>query len=628
MKNPVSIFFKKIDWLLAAILLLAFVLRFWRFRTIPFMHDEFSALFRLDYGSFSELIIKGVIPDAHPAGAHLLIAAINHFVGWHPVWIKLPFALMGVATVWLVFLNMRFYFSQSSAYLAATIVAVMQFFIFYSQIARPYSSGLFFVMAALWFGSRLTKDAVKDQKYIFAGYVLCLVLASMMHYFSMMMAGFVFLGLLFLAKPGQIIVMMKAGILAAVLYLPNLPIAIRQLTAGGIGDWLGQPSADFVVGFFGYTFHFSWLFGSVVMLIFLAAMLLQRVDTIQLRASLLFVFWFLLALAIGWVYSRFRTPVLQYSTLFFSFPFFIMGLAGFVKQLKPINTTALVVLVAIPGTMTLVFSRQHYKMMYEQGYDQLAVHYSLNKERLGADVMQAAVSGSTRMTGFYQEKRHLTETRLYTKYASASELAGLVDTCTRPYFSMGWTDYAPYHWIELVRSRYPKVIASKNWFNSGYYLLQKDSLDSRQPMADERFIYQESAANGLKTFTPADTYGLLWEGRCDSLLEKGDGILVAGSEVVAHEAMSQVSLVMEIRIPEVKEPIIWRSGTLEGNTIEGYKKSVLVVVHHLDAGPSIPPGSTLRVYYWNKGKESFQVRSRWLYIKKQDPVLFGLYAPL
>ena len=53
--------------ILLLILIVASALRIYNIFSIPFSHDEFSALSRLNFNSFSELIAKGVKIDGHPA---------------------------------------------------------------------------------------------------------------------------------------------------------------------------------------------------------------------------------------------------------------------------------------------------------------------------------------------------------------------------------------------------------------------------------------------------------------------------------------------------------------------------------------------------------------------------------
>ena len=61
------------QWILLLILAVSVVLRLFHFSEIPFTHDEFSALSRLDFDSFSALINKGVKIDAHPAGVQVFL---------------------------------------------------------------------------------------------------------------------------------------------------------------------------------------------------------------------------------------------------------------------------------------------------------------------------------------------------------------------------------------------------------------------------------------------------------------------------------------------------------------------------------------------------------------------------
>jgi hypothetical protein len=57
--------------ILILIIIVAATLRLINYCELPFTHDEFSALFRLNFDSFSELIEKGVKIDGHPAGVQV-----------------------------------------------------------------------------------------------------------------------------------------------------------------------------------------------------------------------------------------------------------------------------------------------------------------------------------------------------------------------------------------------------------------------------------------------------------------------------------------------------------------------------------------------------------------------------
>lgn len=610
------------------LLLAATTIRLMVLPSIPFMHDEFSALFRTGYDSWSELIQQGVVPDAHPAGTQLLIAFITNFFGWNSFWIKLPFTLLGIVSVWLVYLTGKQLFNKTAGLFAASMVAVMQYFVFYSQLARPYSTGLFFVLLAAYSGIRIVENVVKHRRLYGVVFVTALVSAAMMHYFAMMMAGFVYLGLFAMAHREQRRSIFFYGIAAVILWFPNISLAISQLTAGGIGDWLAKPESDFIFGFLKYTFHFSWVFSLVVTGIFLAALTYRMPAGRDLKWLMLFVSWFVLSFAIGWIYSVVRTPVLQFSTLYFSFPFLLLGISGFIKPLSETRNLLLTAALLLAGVYSLTVERQHFRLMTQQGYEQIAAGFEEAIATTGNNLSCAAVGGSARMLDFYQQRHGNQGVRLFNKDKEKQNFEFFLDSITTRFLTVGWSDYTTYSWIEAARARFPYIVKKTNWFNSGYYLLSKDSSAASLSCLNERTVLMESDDQGIKRFAGADEYGMLWEADYDSVRKQTDGILVAGIELLPAMPAEGVSLVLEIKTKGQATPYLWRSGTSEGRILNENQKAWLVVAYHLDSGPAIPAGSTLRLYVWNKKKESFVVKKRWLRIIDYDPVLFGFYAPL
>ncbi|MFM7902465.1 MAG: hypothetical protein ACKPAD_10825, partial [Bacteroidota bacterium] len=61
---------KSVENHLRLILLLALALRVYGLTAFSLSNDELSALTRLQFNSFTQLIQDGVYPDFHPAGTH------------------------------------------------------------------------------------------------------------------------------------------------------------------------------------------------------------------------------------------------------------------------------------------------------------------------------------------------------------------------------------------------------------------------------------------------------------------------------------------------------------------------------------------------------------------------------
>ncbi len=246
---------------LSVILLIAASLRLYHLDSVPFMHDEFSALSRTSYDSFSELIQQGIKIDSHPAGTQLFLYYMVKLFGWNEFWLKLPFALMGIASVFLIFKIGQQWFNTNVGLISAAFVTVSELFLFYSQLIRPYSSGLFCVLLFVYYWNRMLFIDEKPSVKVCVGFALSAFLSSQMHNFSLAQAGLIYLaGLLFLKKDNklQIKAYLLSGVVALILFLPTSPIFYHQLFVnGGIGGWLSMPKASFIIDFFRYSLNYS-----------------------------------------------------------------------------------------------------------------------------------------------------------------------------------------------------------------------------------------------------------------------------------------------------------------------------------------------------------------------------------
>ena len=147
--------------ILLLIIFVAAIVRFYRFTDIPFMHDEFSAVFRTNFLSFQELIEKGVKPDGHPAGIQVFLFYWIKIFGSTEWVVKLPFTVMGIFAILLVYLVAKKWYNETVGLISAAFIASIQYTVMYSQIARPYISGLFFSLLMVHYWSRLIDPNLK-----------------------------------------------------------------------------------------------------------------------------------------------------------------------------------------------------------------------------------------------------------------------------------------------------------------------------------------------------------------------------------------------------------------------------------------------------------------------------------
>ena len=127
--------------ILGLIILVGAVLRLWNYTSFSYINDELSALTRTHYGSFSELLEKGIKPDVHPIFEQTFLFYWTKIVGYGPAGVRLPFILIGIACIPVIYFIGKRWFNNSTGLFAAAMFAVLQYPIYYTQQARPYAFG-------------------------------------------------------------------------------------------------------------------------------------------------------------------------------------------------------------------------------------------------------------------------------------------------------------------------------------------------------------------------------------------------------------------------------------------------------------------------------------------------------
>ena len=319
---------QRINFLLLFILIIGALLRFYGFPHIPFTYDELSAWGRTGYSFFSDLINQGVRGDGHPALIQVFLNYWRKIFGDSEASFKLPFLIMGMCCIWLVFVIGKNWFNETVGIIAAAFVAVLQYTVEYSQIARPYISGLFFSLMMVYYWSKYVfahqdslgeKEANKNRKSLIAFGVFA-VLCCYDHYFSLLFAIIVGISGFFFLPTKKWSDYSLAGIAVLLLFLPHFGITTDQFAIGGVGGWLAKPDHTFFGNYLSYMFDFSWwVKGVVIMLVLLSFIFISKDWKQKNKLRLLCLVWFLAPLLIGYFYSRYKNPVLQYSVLIFSF---------------------------------------------------------------------------------------------------------------------------------------------------------------------------------------------------------------------------------------------------------------------------------------------------------------------
>ncbi|MBQ5958560.1 MAG: glycosyltransferase family 39 protein [Bacteroidales bacterium] len=612
---------RKLDYiLLGVVLLVAAVLRLWKLGQVPFMHDEFSALFRLQYDNFKDLIQYGVKPDSHPAGVQVFLYFWTQLVGWNEFWVKLPFALMGIGSVYLIYVIGKQWFNRKTGLLAAAFFAVSQITVFYSQLARPYAPGLFFVLLMTYFWNKLLFDFKKPSVGTCIGMAVAACLAALAHNFSAAQAGLIFItGLFFLRKERRKAYWLS-GIGAFLLYAPHLPLFYHQtFVYGSIGGWLSRPGSSFLVDFFQYTMNYAPLFIFTAGFLIIQPFILHKPEKRRLPIRWAAVSWFVIIFLLAFVYSLVREPIIQFSTLLFSFPFLVIAAFSLYRNNTMTQTETIISISAILfiGTMTLITNRRHYELMYHQGYDQIALRMEEDSHKL-QDIRFATFTEAAKMPEFYQGKTDIDERTIFDYDNNIGDFRNWLREGTSEKLGFAWTDYAIPIWETQAVAYYPWKIHEDTWFTSRYLTLSRDSVPG--------------AVNLLKPLsaTPMSFVSMEWG---EPLYISGDtldndiDILGVTATIQTNDTLGNCGIIIEIRDAATDSLLVWQ-GNNEQNGFLLPGENVIANAVRFDKKHFPPQGKNIKIYLWNPLKGTMIARDfRW-YSTKFNARLAGLYQPL
>ena len=140
----------------------------------------------------------------------------------------------------------------------------------------------------------------------------------------------------------------------AIGFLPYLKYFIIQLKIGGVGGWLPLPGPNFYLTYLFYSFNYSWV-------VILTILIISILGWVSYKSKLSKYSWILLVLfltpyIIGHLYSIKINPVLQYSTLLFSFPFLLAFVFSSIedKELKGVYGALLIAFIGIATTTSFL----------------------------------------------------------------------------------------------------------------------------------------------------------------------------------------------------------------------------------------------------------------------------------
>lgn len=615
------------------LLALAALLRCWDLAHMPYSHDEVSALTRI-FPSLQETVRVGVMEqDTHPPGVQVFEWLWTRLFGMQEWVVKLPFIVMSLAAIALLYRFAYAWCGGTVALLGTVLFATLQYTVLYGQLARPYAAGLFTVALL---ADQLTVFQRTGTRRSLIMAVVAAVLSAYVHHFALLVAGLLYLTWLAWSTGNQRRQLLVGAAIGALCYAPNILITLRQLGMGGLQDWLHAPGATWPLAYAWWLAHCSWWFAAVWVALLIGSILGRTKGSGAPRLWVLALVVGLLPLLIGFGYSVWRAPVLQYSVVLFSFPFLLLPALSGWKYLPSTWGRGATISTALIATITLITTRAHFRTAYDSPY------VAITKGILAGPAAghTSVVHIDPRMLSFHLQHWGVTEVPPYLNLFghTAHQTDSLLDHVEGLAVFLGITASAVPEVPALVRARFPFLQARHDMVEGQTFRFSAipagsaiddhtfHSLITPHALRGEGWNVDGSVPVRRDTTTSYPVpphwdltgrpFGIVFEGTLDSLGAGGNDVI----EAVADVSGAGLRLVAELR--QADSTLFYRFG--ESRAGEHQRAVVALKLADIAA----PPDAQLKVYVWNHAEGPVEVRAVEVQVRAGDPWLYGLYEPL
>lgn len=333
----------------------------------PLYNDELSALSRINYSSFPLFLEKGILMDAHPPLMQLLISFLDT-IGLSPNWMKVLISLMGTGSLYLIYRIGRIQgLPAQNALIAPALLASTQFFLTYAIQIRPYQPGMFFVLlqvfAIVQLSSDLTKYKLWARTLIFATVFSCYT-----HYLSGLTSILLLIAAFMLLPKDHRVLIYKPLFFIGVLLGPLFPFFIIQIKHKGLA-WLNAPEPTFPLEFFNYLGGYTWT--GIIIFTGLIGLAIWRFKGKFHKESMYFLAVCVASYLVAHIYSVSRSPILQFSGLYFTLPLILLALQR--NCLGPLANSLTAATIFITGLFITTTERQHFDIYQQQAVQQASI---------------------------------------------------------------------------------------------------------------------------------------------------------------------------------------------------------------------------------------------------------------
>ncbi len=634
--------------ILCIILLLAFIIRLVAGHVQSFSNDELSALYRLQYSNFYDLMYWGVQVDNHPALVQLFLYYYVQLVPKGEVFVRLPFILATTCSLGYVFFSMKKLSGEFAAYMVTIILAFAGFSIQMGYFARPYAFGILFTSAATYYWIRIFIDKEKGFKYLLF-FTLCCILAAYTHYLALLQIAILGAATFVFSSPRLWWKILVAAFFSLLAFAPHYTITKYHLSVGGIGAWLGKANNAFIIDMWFEYFDRSAIILGFFLLVAFASILMKPTQPV-IRKLLLLGFLSVTPYMILYFYSVKVNPLLQYSAGFFLMPY-LLGLffSGFETswvQSKMIKWVYVgLIMVFLSSTL---YTYSAFAPIHFAEFKKIAAYI----EEHESDSVTTVVAVNNPFYIDYYLKDKKPDLYITDMYDNLNFLRKYIDTCKSVGFIYAFTnDRSNMEIPFMIRNRFYHLQEVRYYMNSELMHFSLSKMDAEIPIDPFQPLFEYGLNSETKVFEKTDENGgpfseyTLFSEEAFSpsfKIKLSDLNLKPFDRIFASATITgadRCDLEMVLSIENEKESVFWRSRKLsyqygvydnfEKDSLPRYRGDRFNIHRYLVIGESLNDIRVdlkehfLKVYIWNPQGCSCHVTRFTVSILKGNPLVTG-----
>ncbi len=611
------------------VFILGIVLFSFNLNNSPLTPDELSAISRSNHDSLSALFKLSILNDVHPPIAQIFLYFWIKIFGNSPILIKVPFLLMGIGCIPLFFKIATNWFNKNVALLSTAFFISIQFIIMYSQVARPYISGLFLCLFMVLYWTKIIENKARTVDYIF--YLLFGVICSQNHYFGTLQVCIIGLtGLLFLNKK-QLVKYLSVNFLICLFFLPCLSIMMKQMNYDGI-NYLKTPDLNYLLNYFFYVFQYSWIAVLLVTSILIYGVL--KIKTATNKYTLISFLWFCTPILIGYAYSVLARPVMPFRSLIFSVPFFIIFLFSFSLRLKKQVVFALTLALLVVNISTLILKRNHYQL-FEKGISKTAVYDTMNLIAKSENTF--VLFNAPNFNVEYYKTQFKTNFEYLNIRKNTQSPIGYRETIKSINQDNLIAFNLPLNLISIIKEYFPYQNRHDFGFNYNLYLFSKNPTKELPSLIDTTLTFENEFEKQSSNNLTFDSVSGNHYHNIKENVEWGPSISIPLGKIAPNKYCiieSSVNVIsnnnngtLVFQISDGEELIAWRSSTTQdwlSNFRNWQTVNYSVQLNELIQTEQLTDSLTLKVYYWNTEKKLVSIDDISIKISLGNHLIYSL----